>query len=48
MELYKAICSGIVNGLVNLSPLSDGAHFEIFKTIIADNSERIALFLAVS
>ncbi len=48
MELYKAICSGIVNGLVNLSPLSDGAHFEIFKTIIADNSEQIALLLAMS
>lgn len=48
MELYKAIWSGIVNGLVNLSPLSDGAHFEIFKSIISDNSEQIALLLSTS
>lgn len=48
MELYKAIWSGIVNGLVNLSPLSDGAHFEIFKSIISDNSEQIALLLSMS
>ena len=48
MELYKAIWSGIVNGLVNLSPLSDSAHFEIFKSIIADNSEQIGLLVAMS
>ena len=48
MELYKAIWSGIVNGLVNLSPLSDGAHFEFFKLIISDNSEQIALLLSMS
>lgn len=48
MELYKAIWSGIVNGLVNLSPLSDGAHFEIFKSIISDNSEQIVLLLSMS
>ena len=48
MELYKAIWSGVVNGLVNLSPLSDGAHFEIFKAIIADDSEQISLLLTMS
>jgi undecaprenyl pyrophosphate phosphatase UppP len=48
MELYKAIWSGIVNGFVDLSPLSSGAHFEIYKMIIPDSIEKMIALLAMS
>ena len=48
MELYKAIWSGIVNGIVDLSPLSRGAHFEFFKTIVSDGSDQISALLQMA
>ena len=48
MELYKAIWSGIVNGIVDLSPLSRGAHFELFKTIVSDSSDQISALLQMA
>ncbi len=48
MELYKAIWSGIVNGIVGASPLSSGAHFELFKKIMSDGSDQISALLQMS
>lgn len=48
MELYKAIWSGIVNGIVDVSPLSSGAHFEFLKLQVSDWSDQISALLQMS